>query len=197
MNWFTASDGPAELMWWPSSYRGSPPSITEWKCQQSSFTNEKAGSEPLIVAPALEKTSSQSAIQAQWRSAIRNIKKARAIVIVGYSFPETDAFMSRLLAEGIRDTTGPDRIYIINSDTRESWWERVASAFSVSWWKMGVHAFEGDFATFSSIMCDYFAHYGPQLGGLADAQFGGLANALRHGRVINGEIVSLKERFRG
>jgi hypothetical protein len=58
---------------------------------------------PVIVPPTLGKTSVAKIIKVQWRSAIEAFSRARHILVVGYSFPQTDTFMLRLLHEGLKD----------------------------------------------------------------------------------------------
>jgi NAD-dependent SIR2 family protein deacetylase len=58
---------------------------------------------PGIVPPMLGKTTNARVYELQWQAAIVALRRARHIYVVGYSFPPTDAFMSRLLTAGLQN----------------------------------------------------------------------------------------------
>ncbi len=93
---------------------------------------------PAIVPPLLGKAQQDQAIEANWNRAIHAFSCAREIAIIGYSFPETDTFMTRLLAEGLRQNDKLEQIFIVNPENNEGWWEKVESMFARSWWKQCV-----------------------------------------------------------
>jgi hypothetical protein len=70
---------------------------------------------PAIIPPMLGKMSVSYVIARQWRAAIEALGSAREIWIIGYSFPETDSFMPRLLSEGIQDNDDLDSLMIVNT----------------------------------------------------------------------------------
>ena len=91
---------------------------------------EKHEPTPAIIPPMLGKMSTSPAIAAQWRAAIRILSEAAHIVVIGYSFPETDTFMSRLLAAGLKDSGGLEGVRIVDIQTEEDWCERLTRIFT-------------------------------------------------------------------
>lgn len=77
--------------------------------------------EPGIVAPALNKDTSSELIGAQLAAAIEALRCAREVWVIGYSFPATDVFMTRLLTEGLRNNVDLHRLYIIDRRPRSEW----------------------------------------------------------------------------
>jgi hypothetical protein len=61
-------------------------------------------SSPAFIPPMLGKMSVAPVIALQWKAAIDGLANAKEVWVVGYSFPVTDTFMKRLLAEGIKKT---------------------------------------------------------------------------------------------
>jgi hypothetical protein len=85
---------------------------------------------PAVIPPMLGKASLAPVIASQWRAALSALAAARQIWIMGYSFPPTDAFMSRLLAEGLREHSAFERLYIVDIQDRSQWEPRLASLFN-------------------------------------------------------------------
>jgi len=100
---------------------------------------------PLIVPPTLGKTAPSSPIAQNWHRAIYNLRNARLLVIAGYSFPETDSFMTRLLAEGIKGNDNLEQMIIINNSTDPRWHNHVKRIFTRSWMKYNVSWVQGTF----------------------------------------------------
>jgi hypothetical protein len=100
---------------------------------------------PLIVPPLLGKVGDDPIITQHWHRAVHAFTCAREIVIMGYSFPQTDTFMTRLLAEGIRDNRLLERIIIVNPEKNDDWWKSVKATFASSWWRHSVERFQVDF----------------------------------------------------
>lgn len=111
----------------------SPPDrqLPLFECQRAEFAREAP--DPLIVPPLLGKADLPEIVGTQWKRAIHAFSHARLIIIIGYSFPETDTFMTRLMAEGIRGNDDLERFVIINSNTSEAWADHVRSMFAPSW----------------------------------------------------------------
>jgi hypothetical protein len=84
---------------------------------------------PGIVAPMIGKASVASAIAAQWRRAIAVCSRARTVLVVGYSFPETDTFMSRLLAEGLHQNDDLESMIICDRRPLEQWSAKLRAMF--------------------------------------------------------------------
>jgi hypothetical protein len=85
---------------------------------------------PAIVPPMLGKMSVSPTISHQWQSAIAALETAAHITIIGYSFPETDAFMTRLLAEGLKNNNGLEDITIVDIQAEEHWVGRLERIFT-------------------------------------------------------------------
>jgi hypothetical protein len=102
-----------------------------WKVLKS-FLELKVDGEPFpaIIPPMLGKMSVSPGIAAQWRAAVHFLETAAQVLIIGYSFPETDAFMTRLLAEGVRNNSGLEGITIVNVQAEEQWAERLERIFT-------------------------------------------------------------------
>jgi len=77
----------------------------------------------------LGKTASSPVIAIQWSTAISSIAEAREVWVVGYSFPTTDAFMKRLLTEGIKNNNDLERIVIVDLQPYEDWKARLEDLF--------------------------------------------------------------------
>jgi len=90
---------------------------------------EAANPSPAIVPPMLGKSSLSPIIAKQWDAAISNLARAREIWIVGYSFPPTDAFMVRLLTEGIKDNDQLERIVVVDIQSYDKWKDRLDNLF--------------------------------------------------------------------
>lgn len=105
---------------------------------------------PLIVPPQLGKSDLVPEIQLNWRRAVDVIRHAHEVVVVGYSFPETDLFMSRLLSEGVKENQGIESLTIVNNERDERWWARVKSLFSDSWWENCTHKYRIPFVRFAA-----------------------------------------------
>ncbi|OWY70458.1 hypothetical protein B7486_16905 [cyanobacterium TDX16] len=91
--------------------------------------------QPLIVPPMLSKSVEGPFIfETQWRRAVNAIKNSEAIVFAGYSFPETDVFMTRLLAEGISANPRLQKVLIANPAWKNSAWQlRINDMFAAGW----------------------------------------------------------------
>jgi hypothetical protein len=84
---------------------------------------------PAIVPPMLGKSAVHPIVAAQWRAAIEVLRRAKTVDIIGYSFPETDAFMLRLLTEGLGRNQGIEDIMVVNRDDLSSEWRTKLARF--------------------------------------------------------------------
>ena len=85
---------------------------------------------PAIIPPMLGKMSVSPTISREWQAAIECLETAAHITIIGYSFPETDAFMTRLLAEGLKKNNGLEDIAIVDIQAEEKWVKRLKRIFT-------------------------------------------------------------------
>lgn len=107
---------------------------------------KREGLTPMIVPPMLGKTDEMhKMIREEWTSSVGAIARAREIVFMGYSFPETDLSMNRLLAEGLRQNSTLDNVCIVNNSADAEWWDRVEKMFTRAWWKNSVDCFRMSF----------------------------------------------------
>ena len=121
INWFQPRGSPAE--WFalqPGAVRDVENSIPEILETHT----------PAIIPPMLGKASVAPVIAAQWKAAMSVLARARQIVVIGYSFPATDAFMLRLLSEGLKSNMDLDRILIIDRNPVEKWAPLLRSIFN-------------------------------------------------------------------
>jgi hypothetical protein len=84
---------------------------------------------PAIIPPMLGKSAVHPTVAAQWRAAIESLQRAKTLDIIGYSFPETDVFMLRLLSEGLRRNEGLEEIMIVNRDELSEEWRAKLQRF--------------------------------------------------------------------
>jgi hypothetical protein len=85
---------------------------------------------PAIIPPMLGKMSVAPVIALQWRAAVEALATAREIWVIGYSFPATDAFMKRLLSEGIKQNRDLAKVWIVDIQRPEDWVERLDDLFT-------------------------------------------------------------------
>ena len=85
---------------------------------------------PALVPPMLGKSAMSAIIVQQWREAIRAIERARQLWIIGYSFPATDMFMTRILAEGIQRNADLEHIVICDAQAETLWKDRLENIFA-------------------------------------------------------------------
>jgi len=81
--------------------------------------------EPAIIPPMLGKSSANRVIASQWNRAIEELSRARQIWVVGYSFPTTDMFMTRLLTQGVQNNFDLDGFYIVDTAPWDTWKPRL------------------------------------------------------------------------
>lgn len=93
-------------------------------------TDEKVEIKPAIIPPMLGKSSTSEVIAHQWRVATEAIGAARQIWVIGYSFPHTDAFMPRLLTQGMEEHLTFERFVIVDRQMEDEWELRLSSLFT-------------------------------------------------------------------
>jgi NAD-dependent SIR2 family protein deacetylase len=77
--------------------------------------------QPAIIPPMLGKAALSRVVTKQWNAAIRAIRKARHIIIIGYSFPATDTFMTRLLTEAVHQNDDLHSLLIVDPSDEAAW----------------------------------------------------------------------------
>jgi len=152
VNWFAdASDPEAEVICVGKQNANAPKGFD---CQTMDFHRKIADDpkyDPMLIPPLLGKLSTHPTVRAQWSRALNAFRHARQITVVGYSFPETDAFMTRLLAEGIRTNDKLEETIIVNQEEGDDWWSRVGQMFARSWHERNLRLLSGgSFSSFAA-----------------------------------------------
>ena len=91
---------------------------------------DPANMKPAILPPMLGKAAVGDLMSCQWRAAIEALSRARRVCVIGYSFPETDGFMTRMLAEGLHSNDECESILFIDNGTAGSVKARIRSMFT-------------------------------------------------------------------
>lgn len=73
----------------------------------------KVVSEPQIIPPIVNKSSDEN-IKKVWSSAIKYLRKAKNVVFVGYSLPQTDLYMQYFLRSGFGPNTNLNKISVFD-----------------------------------------------------------------------------------
>jgi len=92
--------------------------------------NVPDGFSPAIIPPMLGKTSVDPVVRKQWAAAIESLNRARRVTVIGYSFPRTDAFMLRLLSEGLKDNPGLESFTIVDVRELSDWKNLLKEMFT-------------------------------------------------------------------
>jgi NAD-dependent SIR2 family protein deacetylase len=70
--------------------------------------------QPLLVPPSWDKTDHRKTMQPVWAHAVRELKRATRICVVGYSMPESDAFFRYLITLALADNHQLERFVIVD-----------------------------------------------------------------------------------
>ena len=79
----------------------------------------RSGVEPVIVPPAWAKGGQSEVLRPVWSEALKALRQAGRIFIIGYSMPSTDEFFRYLLALALAENEGLDKVLVVN-DSREA-----------------------------------------------------------------------------
>ncbi len=72
--------------------------------------------EPVIVPPTWAKGSHREVFGPIWTRALRALRQAGRIFIIGYSMPDTDAFFQYMLGLALATNEDIDQVFIVNSN---------------------------------------------------------------------------------
>ena len=99
-------------------------------CSNSECKNPDIDEMPLIVPPTWNKTMYHSNLSAVWKKAARELSDAVNIVIIGYSFPESDMFFRYLFALGTISRTELKKFWVVdtNPEVKQRYKEIVGRA---------------------------------------------------------------------
>jgi len=88
--------------------------------------------EPFIIPPTWSKAVGNTPLAPVWEAAVKEIKTAFQIIVVGYSMPATDTFFQYLLTLGLAQNSRLNRVVIVDKDPSPSLQERYAKVFARS-----------------------------------------------------------------
>lgn len=110
-NWFRCSSEQCKQRIWINP--GTPAKRLEY------FYGERCSHchseiEPLIVPPTWAKGGQSELLRPVWASALRALKEAGRIFVIGYSMPSTDEFFRYMLALALATNEQLDRVIVVN-----------------------------------------------------------------------------------
>lgn len=91
---------------------------------------------PFILPPIINKMSSAKSITNMWATALKKLRSAKNVIIVGYSLPRTDIYMQYFLKTALGPNLNLNRIFVFdpvlhkNDSTSKEMMDRYASCFS-------------------------------------------------------------------
>jgi hypothetical protein len=94
-----------------------PKSDLPWVIDKQFYVGGKAA--PIIVAPTVFKHQADGPYAEQWREAAKALAAATQLVFIGYSFPETDAYMRYFLGASLAENVALEAIHIIDPKADE------------------------------------------------------------------------------
>jgi NAD-dependent SIR2 family protein deacetylase len=80
-------------------------------------------SQPLLVPPWWDKNEYRNALKPVWQSAVKELKSATRICVIGYSLPESDAFFRYLITLALSENHQLEKLIVV---------DQVAQAVGVS-----------------------------------------------------------------
>ena len=75
---------------------------------------EPASDAPILVAPTVLKHQTDGPYADQWQAAAKALKDAQRLFFIGYSFPESDAYMRYFLGASLAENVDLEAIHIID-----------------------------------------------------------------------------------
>jgi hypothetical protein len=82
-----------------------------WATTQQCYEKPKA---PIIITPTVFKHQADGPYAEQWREAAKALASATQLVFIGYSFPESDAYMRYFLGASLAENVAIEAIHIID-----------------------------------------------------------------------------------
>lgn len=84
------------------------------------------GKQPFLVPPSWNKTGYSQSISSVWEQTVKEIGEAEAIVVIGYSLPQTDMFFKYLYSLGSKTEHRLKRFVVYNPDSKlESQYSKI------------------------------------------------------------------------
>ncbi|MES2328153.1 MAG: hypothetical protein V4539_01035 [Bacteroidota bacterium] len=84
-----------------------------------------------LVAPILGKNENLTAREL-WDGTFKSLIEAHEIIVVGYSFPQSDLSFKYLLQHALNWNTFRPKITVVDPNTDESYWNKVSEVFSLN-----------------------------------------------------------------
>ena len=94
-----------------------PENNLPWAIRQQFYTDNPTA--PIIVAPTVFKHQADGPYAEQWCEAAKALAAAAQLVFIGYSFPETDAYMRYFLGASLAENVALEAIHIIDPKADE------------------------------------------------------------------------------
>jgi SIR2-like domain len=69
---------------------------------------------PILVAPTILKHQAEGPYAQQWKEAAKALSEAKHLIFIGYSFPESDAYMRYFLGASLVENVGLESIIIVD-----------------------------------------------------------------------------------
>ncbi len=86
--------------------------------------------EPVTIPPTWSKKIDGTPLAKVWATAVKEIKEASQIVVIGYSMPPTDTFFQYLMTLGLAKNPRLHRVVIVNKDNSDEFKDRYRKVFS-------------------------------------------------------------------
>jgi NAD-dependent SIR2 family protein deacetylase len=111
-NWFRCNSEPCKGRVWVKA--GTPAKRLEYFYDPHCPACGRGGVEPVIVPPTWAKGGQSEVLRPVWGEALRALKEAGRIFVIGYSMPSTDQFFKYMLALALAANEGVDKVIVVN-----------------------------------------------------------------------------------
>ena len=114
----------------PNSKRVARLTSKEWARRLCPACGKAGNTVPYIIPPTWAKNIDDDEMTRVWTQAAASITRARRIVVIGYSLPQTDTYFHYLCAVALRENDRLRNVVIVNPDGSGKCKERYESLFS-------------------------------------------------------------------
>jgi len=110
---------------------GTPAKRLEYFYGQHCSACGRAEIEPVIVPPTWAKGGQSDVLRPVWAEALRALREAGRVFVIGYSMPSTDEFFRYMLALALAANEGLDKVIVVNpsSDAQKTFENLFHSQF--------------------------------------------------------------------
>ncbi len=95
----------------------NPKNNLPWGIDEEFYVRGKEA--PIVVAPTVFKHQADGPYAEQWREAAKVLAAATHLIFIGYSFPQSDAYMRYFLGASLAENVGIEAIHIIDPHANE------------------------------------------------------------------------------